>query len=325
MNAAKLLAVLLFAIAGLSDRLLAQTNVPAGPPMSRVNQEKAAYPAVILSRLLQLEKLGEVPEKADSMDWQLAQQTTWWGKRLYPKAFWKGRVLWLDKSADFAARSYGRRYPPVPCDDPSLPSYKDGDVDVRSEVGVEGPNVHYYGSSLEGVFWDRFSKTHPRPPEEIEREQLTMEQLVSSAEHEMESKGNIGGLSSNQLREIERSFKQPPRDMGYPKEAFTDDALRWSYIMNARQDYQNFVSTYHTTNALSIQSLIEQLGTDARYLTEPSDADVLKSANAWKIAYLQRLSKEKVDQSYINAYLKAWNLKPEEVFTNTTIAVQPIR
>jgi hypothetical protein len=34
----------------------------------------------------------------------------------------------------------------------------------------------------------------------------------------------------------------------------------------------------------------------------------------WKIAYLQRLRKEKTDESYINAYLKAWNLSPAEAF-----------
>ena len=44
-------------------------------------------------------------------------------------------------------------------------------------------------------------------------------------------------------------------------------------------------------------------------------ADDLKAANAWKIAYLRRLRTEKTDESYINAYVKAWGVDPKVVFT----------
>jgi hypothetical protein len=43
----------------------------------------------------------------------------------------------------------------------------------------------------------------------------------------------------------------------------------------------------------------------------------MRAANAWKIAYLQRLRREKTDESYINAYLQAWNLSATEVFGGT--------
>src|ERR1017187_1007063 len=96
MKTTKLLPVLLFAITGLFNRLSAETNAPAGPPMSRMDQERAAYQTAIQARLLQLEKLGEVPKQADELEWEAAGQTSWWGKPLDPEKFWKGRVVWLD-------------------------------------------------------------------------------------------------------------------------------------------------------------------------------------------------------------------------------------
>jgi hypothetical protein len=43
-------------------------------------------------------------------------------------------------------------------------------------------------------------------------------------------------------------------------------------------------------------------------------AKEVKTTNAWKLAYLQRLRGENTDESYINAYLQAWNLSASEVF-----------
>ena len=53
---------------------------------------------------------------------------------------------------------------------------------------------------------------------------------------------------------------------------------------------------------------------DTKLITEPLTADQLKAANVWKLAYLQRLRREKTDEQYIQAYLKAWNLTENEVF-----------
>jgi hypothetical protein len=81
----------------------------------------------------------------------------------------------------------------------------------------------------------------------------------------------------------------------YPTEAFTDEALFWRRVLDNRHDFD------FETNKI------------ARPLTDAQ----MKAANAWKIAYLQRLRREKTDESYINAYLKAWNLSPAEVFPET--------
>ena len=69
-------------------------------------------------RIALLEKLGYIPIPSDITDLLLADKTTWWGKRLDPKEFWKGKVIWNDRIAEFEANRRGRGYPPIPYDDP---------------------------------------------------------------------------------------------------------------------------------------------------------------------------------------------------------------
>ena len=325
MKTANLVVVLVFATTGLFDRLSAQTNVAAGPPMSRMVQEKAAYLAEIQARLPRLEKLGEVPEHADELDWQAAQETTWWGKPLDPEKFWKGRVVWLDDSAAVAAAQHGRGYPPMPYVDSSLPHFKDeGDVEEHTGV-VEGPTrvIHY--SNKEAAFWNKFGRTHPRPPETLKREQLIVAQAILGIRRGFEKEGNLAHMTPDQLNGGEQLREKREIEAGYPPEAFSEDALLWTYILEMRRQYQELAHTAGATNDVSVQNFVLRLLVDTKYLTEPSDAEVLKLANAWKIAYLQRLRNEKVDESYISAYLKAWDLKPDEVFANVAISPQPTR
>jgi hypothetical protein len=108
-----------------------------------------------------LEQNGEVPEDADHVDWQLAQQTSWWGKRLDPKTFWSGRVVWSDISARMAARKHGRFYPPIPYEDAKVSNHSDKD-ESASSGSVEGQFVGYYSSDREGAFWDRLTKPTSR-------------------------------------------------------------------------------------------------------------------------------------------------------------------
>ena len=63
--------------------LQGQTNqvvLELKPPARRLSDQE---------RLDQIEKLGHVPEDAEMpRDWNLAQQTTWWGKPMDAKTFW---------------------------------------------------------------------------------------------------------------------------------------------------------------------------------------------------------------------------------------------
>jgi len=213
------------------------------------------------------ESYGEIPAYAskNGPEWQYAQYTSWWGKRLDPEEFWKGRTIWLDASATDAARRHGRDYPPIPSttNNAWLAPFSDKDEGSTSGGPDSGPFITFYGSYRERVYWDKFWRTHPKPPEDLAREQSqTAEDLDIP---------NV--LSIDRSREIEA---------GYPPEAFTDDALR-------------FCKAH----------------------------DQSKASAAWKISYLQRLRREHTDDSYINAYLNAWNLSATEVFsTNSDVENQ---
>ena len=103
---------------------------------------------------------------------------------------------------------------------------------------------------------------------------------------------------------------------GYPAESMSDEALLWAYVMKQRERYEKNVKPFQNSlmgsNSAAIQ--FHQLAVDSNLVTEPLTAEQLKAANAWKIVYLQRLRREKTDDSYINAYLKASNLREAEVF-----------
>ena len=117
-----------------------QTNVNSSPE----NGSAGAASKILGSmsdedRLKWLEKNREMPEvgfqNSDAIhNWKLAEQTTWWGKRLDPEVFWSNRVVWNDKSAEDAAQRHGRGYPPMPFDDKTLHNSSDDWVLVLDDA-----------------------------------------------------------------------------------------------------------------------------------------------------------------------------------------------
>ena len=71
-------------------------------------------------RLHCLEAMGRVPADADWKACDLAGQTSWWGKPLDPKEFWRGKVVWLDEAAKSAVPVRGRTWLPIPYDEATL-------------------------------------------------------------------------------------------------------------------------------------------------------------------------------------------------------------
>ncbi len=237
-----------------------------------------------------LERLGQVPEGDNEYhDWELAQTTTWWGKPLEPKKFWKGRVLWNDGSANSDALRHGRLYPPMPYEDTNLPPYPN-DEGIHGGGSLDGPNIFYASSSTERAFWDRFDKDSPSDhPDMIEQEQsMAAFQLLRG---------------------------------GFPPAAFTTNALFWAYVQEKRADYQKELDSGGQKHERGFQifmsNFLSNLLVDSKYVTEPLSPDQIKAANAWKVAYLQRLQREKVDEQYIKAYMQAWKLSEEQVFSST--------
>lgn len=172
-------------------------------------------------------------------------------------------------------------------------------------------------SSKESAYWDKFSKTHPKPPNTIARQQQSSSENLLELRHDYEQRGNPRGTTPEELAQIEATYKRRAVELGYPQEAFEYEALFWSYVQATQQEYRELLDTGQTTNSIRVKKLLAHLAVDANYITDPLTDAQVKAANAWKVSYLQRLRREQVDESYINAYLKSWNLSSEAVFNGT--------
>jgi hypothetical protein len=266
-------------------------------------------------RLRWLERNRIVPEDADIVDWQLAQQTSWWGKPIDAKEFWKDRVVWLDKSAEDAAKHRGRGYPPLPYDDHRFAAYEnDHEFDDSKMSNVEGPNIRFRGTERESAFWTEFIKTKPNPSERIGRDQYQVAKSILGSRFRFEHDGNLEKTDPNRLAQRQKSEVGQAQGLGCPKEALSEEALFWAYVMKQREEFKTHIAPLASVNEVAFTNWIGRLFVDSKYVTEPLTAEQLKAANAWKVVYLQRLRREQVDESYINAYLKAWNLTAKEVF-----------
>jgi hypothetical protein len=246
-------------------------------------------------RINELEKAGEMPDDDQNLsDWQLAQKTSWWGKPLDPNEFWRGRVIWNDKKAASDAHRHGRAYPPMPYADTNLSSYPNDDG-IHGSYLPDSPNILYASSSKERAFWDRFGKTNPRPPDQIDQAQFSAAvRLLRYGDNEV-----IGKV---------------PATLNFPPDAFAKDALFWAYVQAERAESRALLDSGVTTNQPGFQNFIGNLLVDSKYVLQPLTPDQIEAANLWKIAYLKRLQSQNANQSYINAYLQAWNLSSNEVF-----------
>ncbi len=274
-----------------------------------------------IGRWWELQRLGEVPEGASfatregMRDWRIAAYTTWWGKKLDPRQFWKQRTIWNDDSAQSAALRRGRAYPPIPTHltnavppfSISASRYKDVVAPVTGPDS--GPYIPYHFSDAENAYWDWFAKTHPRPPAHLERGQFDLARRVLEGR-------KLGGLSAQERADLEAHERSDLQQMGFPPEALSEDALFWAYVVNKRQEYERMLNSGWSVGSGPIRNLLERLGVDSAFITRPLTSNQQHAAKAWKSAYLQRLRRERADESYINAYLKAWNLSPTEDFPN---------
>jgi hypothetical protein len=182
-------------------------------------------------------------------------------------------------------------------------SWPEKDITDRTG-GAEGDSVAFHLTERERVFWSDFENTHPRPPDELERKQLEIEaDLLASKKWT--------GINQNIISGILKSEKEDAIRQNFPPEAFSDDALHWAQLANWGQQYEN---TLQSAGADAARANVRISSADLNELTNARTTESIKAANAWKIAYLQRLKRENVDASYISAYLQAWNLSSNDVF-----------
>lgn len=276
-------------------------------------------------RLRWLERNGKVPEDADQKDWELAGQTSWWGRPLDPKAFWKGRIIWCDDSARSAAAVCGRDWPPIPYDEETLGRlypelarmYPSEGGSIWSQPGLEGPARSRGGATTERevAFWTKFIMTHPYPPEELAQAQWrSSERYLKLLRRQNVDSDHLSRRTSEEVSQAQDSENHRMVKLGYPPEMLSEEALLWTYVVQQRRKYQDLVAAGNSTESVSMKAFVDRLLVDQRYVKDPFFESQYQKADAWKFAYLQRLRREKVDEAYINAYLKAWNLTSAQVF-----------
>lgn len=269
-------------------------------------------------RFWQLQLLGRVPDNAVypiDPDWQLAQATWWWGKPIDAQAFWQGRAIWHDTESESRAWRYGRRYPPMPFEDSSVADRSNRGKISRGVDLAGGPIVRFVSSEREHAFWDKFTKTHPLPPEVIEREQRNYGASMVRTEYMLAHDPSYSArlrLKPGEPQEIIESARYHLRPFGFPDEALSSNALFWAYVFEERENYDKIMSVCGSSS-LVVSNYLKRLHVDQRSVTQPLTDRQIEKANAWKLHYLSRLRCEGTDESYIRAYMKRWGFVLEQL------------
>jgi hypothetical protein len=137
----------------------------------------------------------------------------------------------------------------------------------------------------------------------------------------------IGGVDLNARHRADDGAGEKGRaqEVGVPAEALTEEALFWAYVMRQRQEYAKEQAQAAQWKAHGngiaerfLTDFLDQLLVDTNLIINPLTTEQLSAANTWKVAYLQRLRREKTDESYLNAYLAAWKLDRAQVFPEET-------
>ena len=262
--------------------------------------------------LFELERSGRVPDGANGRTWRACESTFWWGKRLDPDAFWSNRVVWLSREVEIAANRQGRLFPPIPSGDNRFSERSDRDH--APLVTWDGIIRAYHSSERESAYWDWFGKHMPRPPDTIDR-------VLERAVDEWMSIKNWkpsqpAGLKIPPTPKEERLSWMAKEyiNQGFPKEAFSSGVLDWEYVRYKRKERiavaQEPDESWRKTSLNRFDKTL--VCSKSLVVSEPSDEEI-RVTNGWRIEYLRRLRREGTDESYIEAYKKAWNLSEDDL------------
>jgi hypothetical protein len=178
-------------------------------------------------------------------------------------------------------------------------------------MGSEGVGAHSAYSSKEAAFWAKFTAAHPKPPETLESQQGRLAKIAITRSQARASSTQAASRYTQDGLTIEKN--RLINDLGFPGEAFSDTALFWAYVMKSREEYRR-LQTSGTSNAVLTERFFRVLLVDPKYVTDPLSSQQIEAADEWKTTYLQRLRREGTNETYITAYLRAWELTPEGVF-----------
>ena len=288
------------------------SSVNTGEIMLRYNETKSpkTYRGVLKTELV---SLPWTPTKALE-----SEHEPWWGQPFDSMSFWKDRPIWLDDEARSLALRRGRHYPPVP---PQFASGIPQKVLVSDSSTLECRMPRTYYTEEEARFWNKFAKSHPHPPEEIDRwlqhwsemrvraERIGIPRLPSGKELK-----TPGYLNRKEPRDTVEFARSDAASVSLPVEAATEKALYWEYVRGKRDEYETMVHTGRTIeNDTGLKILITDLECPIELIRQPPSDEELRVTRGWRIDYLLRLRREGTDESYIEAYKNAWSLSEDDL------------
>lgn len=246
--------------------------------LSERDKRKRYGPNAQLAYYIELNFRGIVPKGASRRTWWLCEHTWWWGRRPNPEQFWKGRLVWRDDAAMYAAHRYGRWLPPIPVEDPSLsgipdrpsPKPRKSIKQWFSELEIFPPPhcPTYHSTEREFAYWSKQDARMSPPTKELENH---LAYTADSWFHKRHP--NIEKL---------RTFRE--QYYHYPPEIWKPEVLTLIHNLYPYSSARHTNEEYRAAEAAS-----------------------------WRIPYLRRLRREGVDELYIEAYKKAWGITEEEL------------
>lgn len=247
-----------------------------------------------------------------------AQCEPWWGRPFDPVLFWEGLPVWMDDESVLLANRHGRVYPPIPVQFASGRVYSQK-VSDPSSIEYRMPRAFY--TDEEERFWSSFSKKSPQPPEAIDRWlKIWTERRVLSTKQQpslLPDGRELKYPDHWKRKEPEETIASAKRDaqvVSMPFEVATKDALYWEYVRGKRIEYAKAVANSPTTGGgRSLELFLGRLDCPAELVQNPPTAEEIRVTTGWRIEYLRRLRREGTDESYIEAYKKAWHLSEDDL------------
>jgi len=123
-----------------------------------------------------------------------------------------------------------------------------------------------------------------------------------------------GYLNRKEPRDTVEFARSDAASVSLPVEAATEKALYWEYVRGKRDEYETMVHTGRTIeNDTGLKILITDLECPIELIRQPPSDEELRVTRGWRIDYLLRLRREGTDESYIEAYKKAWSLSEDDL------------
>ena len=97
-------------------------------------------------------------------------------------------------------------------------------------------------------------------------------------------------------------------------EAFSPEVIKWEYVSRKRHELQRILEQSNKPDFEGVLAYFKRtLECPFDIISMPPSAEEIRVTTGWRIEYLRRLRREGTDESYIEAYKKAWNLSEDDL------------